>query len=85
MQMPVQLGATPSKYSHTWDSCVTSATLSDTHGFTLPPVPPPGSGASARQKMEFVQYQLDTLGDQEFLNGLVVEPGPSNRMHGGVP
>eukprot|EP00892_Ulva_mutabilis_P004013 jgi/Ulvmu1/1984/UM012_0146.1 len=46
-------------------------------------MPPPGAGADMRERIEYVQHQLDTFGDQQFLNGLVVEPGASNRMHGG--
>eukprot|EP00892_Ulva_mutabilis_P012442 jgi/Ulvmu1/9570/UM053_0060.1 len=76
-------GGTPSPYSGTGGTHVSTVTLNDTHGFTLAPMPPPGAGADRRQRMEYVQHQLDTLGNQQFLNGLVVEPGASNRMQGG--
>eukprot|EP00892_Ulva_mutabilis_P004011 jgi/Ulvmu1/1982/UM012_0144.1 len=67
----------------TRDSVFTTATLSDTHEFALPPRQPPGIEASTQERLEYVQQQLETLGDQEFLNGLVAEPGPSNRINGG--
>ena len=51
---------------------------------TLGPRQPPAAGATVREHMEFVHYQLDTLAGREVLGGLVLEPGMSNRMQGGA-
>lgn len=61
-----------------------SDTWTTAFGTMLLPRPPPSAAATTRERMEFVQYQLDTLANRKLLNGLTLEPGPSNRMHGGV-
>eukprot|EP00892_Ulva_mutabilis_P000203 jgi/Ulvmu1/10183/UM006_0139.1 len=54
-----------------------------TRGSTIPARPPAAAGASRREQMEHLHYQLDTLAGTELLNGLVLEQGPSNRRDGG--
>eukprot|EP00892_Ulva_mutabilis_P003619 jgi/Ulvmu1/1629/UM113_0006.1 len=49
----------------------------------MPDKTPPRSGANHHERVSYVRYDLDTLDEQEFLNGFVTEPGPANRRQGG--
>lgn len=62
----------------TADAFTESAALSTT------PREPPGPGATTRERLEFLHYQLDTLAGRDVLGSLMLEPGPAERMHGGA-
>lgn len=49
-------------------------------------VPPPSSGADVNVKMQFLNYQLDSLGQStDVLDGLLLNGGgPQDRLEGGV-
>eukprot|EP00892_Ulva_mutabilis_P003618 jgi/Ulvmu1/1628/UM113_0005.1 len=61
----------------------TAEPLTDTGGLSVGTREAPAAGADARERLEFVNHQLDTLAGQDILGSLVLEPGHSNRMHGG--
>jgi hypothetical protein len=48
------------------------------------PPTPPGPNASASTKQEYLQYQLDSLGHSEVLDGLVLQEGMHTRLLGGT-
>eukprot|EP00892_Ulva_mutabilis_P003621 jgi/Ulvmu1/1630/UM113_0007.1 len=70
-------------YTRTRSSLFTRDTWSQTCASTLPARPPPRAGASRRELREYLQHQLDLLAGKEFLPGLVLLGGPSNRVCGG--
>eukprot|EP00892_Ulva_mutabilis_P003623 jgi/Ulvmu1/1632/UM113_0009.1 len=82
-QVSSALAGQGSWYSRTRSSRLVTDTWGDTRASSLPARAPPGDGASSYELREFVQYQLDTLAGREFLAGLVLQPGPSNRVFGG--
>lgn len=59
-------------------------TATDTFAMTLQPQQRPGNGAPLVEQIEFVQYQLDTVLEQDVLNGLIVLAGRDDRMKGGT-
>lgn len=46
--------------------------------------PPPPPGASLSERMEYTQFQLDTLDGLEVLDGLILQCGHSGRLRGGT-
>lgn len=47
-------------------------------------MPAPAAGAAAEHMQEYVQYQLDSLGGNTLLNGLVLQQGQHSRLIGGM-
>lgn len=60
--------------------CTTFAETSVVGG----PQEAPGPGATSQSKQEHVQYQVDSLGGKEVLDGLIVLQGLRTRLLGGV-
>lgn len=63
---------------------ITADGFTESQVLSLEPREPPLPGASARERLEYLAYQLDTLANRVVLGGLLLEPGASNRMHGGA-